>query len=137
MNYGDKLKDPRWQKKRLLIFERDEWTCQSCGAKNMTLNVHHLKYFPGKEPWEYEDVYLITYCEKCHETEHLIGIQINESLLEIVQENSLFIKPLAQVCILTEKWPPFYSELKKFLNNSLINYLQFKSDAKPNAQGLD
>ena len=26
MSYSDKLKDPRWQRKRLEIFERDNWT---------------------------------------------------------------------------------------------------------------
>lgn len=29
--YKEKLKDPRWQKKRLQIFERDDWCCQKCG----------------------------------------------------------------------------------------------------------
>jgi 5-methylcytosine-specific restriction endonuclease McrA len=34
--YGDKLKDPRWQKRRLEIFKRDEWTCQQCGDTETT-----------------------------------------------------------------------------------------------------
>lgn len=30
MTYSQKLRDPRWQKKRLEILERDSFTCQHC-----------------------------------------------------------------------------------------------------------
>lgn len=66
--YAEKLKDPRWQKRRLEIFERDEFTCQCCRDTENTLHVHHLQYFKG-EPWDVEDIYLITLCENCHEYE--------------------------------------------------------------------
>jgi hypothetical protein len=69
MKYSEKLKDPRWQKKRLEIFERDKWTCQFCGDTESTLVVHHLEYIPGREPWEYDNSYLLTLCEGCHETD--------------------------------------------------------------------
>jgi hypothetical protein len=64
MNYKEKLLDPRWQKKRLEIFNRDEFTCQCCGDKDKTLNVHHKSY--ANEPWEVENSELITYCSDCH-----------------------------------------------------------------------
>lgn len=48
MGYSDKLKDPRWQKKRLEILTRDEWTCQICFDTESTLVVHHQKYKAGK-----------------------------------------------------------------------------------------
>ncbi len=67
MNYSEKLKDPRWQKKRLKIMERDDFTCQNCYREDISLNVHHLKYIKGREPWEYSDKYLVTLCEKCHD----------------------------------------------------------------------
>lgn len=66
--YSDKLKDPRWQKKRLSILERDEWTCQSCYNDQITLHVHHKKY-SGSNPWECDDEDLITLCEVCHDQE--------------------------------------------------------------------
>ena len=66
MSYAEKLKDPRWQKMRLKVLERDEWKCRECGDSNSTLHVHHLIYFPGREPWEYNDNLLITLCEECH-----------------------------------------------------------------------
>lgn len=62
--YLEKLKDPRWQKKRLEILERDEWTCRSCGNKKKTLHVHHQKY--SRYPWSINSDFLITYCEDCH-----------------------------------------------------------------------
>lgn len=68
--YSEKLKDPRWQKKRLRILERDKWTCQHCNDTESTLHVHHGYYEWGIEPWEYPDRFLHTYCKGCHE---LIG----------------------------------------------------------------
>lgn len=64
--YSEKLKDPRWQQKRLGILNRDNWTCQECFDTKSTLHVHHLKYEKKTEPWEYPDFYLITLCETCH-----------------------------------------------------------------------
>lgn len=67
--YSEKLKDPRWQKKRLNIFERDKWNCQLCHDKESTLHVHHRYYEKGHEPWDYPDMALITLCEFCHQDE--------------------------------------------------------------------
>ena len=67
--YSELLRDPRWQKKRLQIMERDNWTCRSCGWNESTLNVHHKYYLPNRLPWEYLDSNLITLCEGCHEFE--------------------------------------------------------------------
>ncbi len=60
-------KDPRWQKKRLKIMERDNFKCTSCQTPDKTLNVHHcVTYRKNTKPWEYEDEELITLCEDCH-----------------------------------------------------------------------
>lgn len=67
--YSTKLKDPRWQKKRLEIFERDGWECQLCGDKDSTLVVHHRDYLRDKEPWDYPNSLLVTLCEDCHAIE--------------------------------------------------------------------
>lgn len=69
--YAEKLKSPKWQRRRLEIMERDNFTCQICGNKDATLNVHHLYY--NDEPWDAEDDCLITLCEECHEHEHDAG----------------------------------------------------------------
>jgi hypothetical protein len=64
--YSEKLKDPRWQKKRLEIFQRDDFTCTFCKSKHIELQVHHKEYEYGKEPWEYENDELETLCKECH-----------------------------------------------------------------------
>lgn len=47
----EQWKDPRWQKKRLEIMERDGWKCVSCGDSEEMLSVHHVSY-SGSEDWE-------------------------------------------------------------------------------------
>lgn len=68
--YFEKLKDPRWQKKRLEALESAEWSCQSCYDNESTLHVHHKQYFKGREPWEYDLDQLAVLCESCHENQH-------------------------------------------------------------------
>lgn len=67
-SYYQKLLDPRWQKKRLEILNRDNFQCQQCGDDKATLHVHHGYYERGLEPWEYDDDTLHTLCEGCHES---------------------------------------------------------------------
>lgn len=64
--YQTKLKDPQWQKKRLDILSRDNFTCVLCKDTVTTLHVHHHEYKYGKEPWDYEDDNFATLCEHCH-----------------------------------------------------------------------
>lgn len=66
--YSDLLKDPRWQKKRLEILQRDNFHCCQCGSSVKTLHVHHQYYTKGNMPWEYPDDTLITLCLDCHES---------------------------------------------------------------------
>lgn len=70
-NYAEFLKDPRWQKKRLEIMQRDNFTCQYCGATDKELQVHHRFYLNGRKPWEYSNSALITLCDNCHAYAHL------------------------------------------------------------------
>lgn len=65
--YGDLLRDPRWQRKRLEVMERAEFECEECGSKTKTLNVHHAYYEKGCDPWEYPNDSLRCLCEDCHE----------------------------------------------------------------------
>lgn len=64
--YAEKLKDPRWQKKRLEVMQRDNFECRDCGDKKKTLHVHHCFYEKG-DPWDTDSVFLLTLCSKCHE----------------------------------------------------------------------
>lgn len=70
--YSKKLKDSRWQKKRLEVLERDGWKCLRCNKGEnggVCLHVHHSYYKKGKDPWEYDSESLSTLCADCHEKE--------------------------------------------------------------------
>ena len=81
--YFQKLKDPRWQKLRLEIFNRDEFSCQYCGDTENTLNVHHLSY--NGNPWETDESLLITLCEDCHSQIDQFNDVIEKHNLKVLQ----------------------------------------------------
>jgi hypothetical protein len=87
--YAQKLKDPRWQKKRLEILNRDEWACQKCYDDESMLTVHHRRYLPDKDPWDYPDGLLITLCESCHEEERIKMAEVEHDIVEILKEKFL------------------------------------------------
>lgn len=91
-SYSEKLKDPRWQKKRLKILERDNFTCQSCRNEDNTLHVHHIDYFNTdfNKPWLTPDNDLITLCDTCHKTWHIIYDNCSSDYVQFVV--TLFIK---------------------------------------------
>jgi len=64
--YSEKLKDPRWQRKRLEIFNRAGFKCEECKEVDKTLHVHHRYYEKGVDPWDYPDNALQSLCEECH-----------------------------------------------------------------------
>ncbi len=66
-SYAEKLRDPRWQRKRLETMQRADFTCEWCGDKTTTLHVHHGYYARGYEPWDYEEDTLYCLCESCHQ----------------------------------------------------------------------
>lgn len=70
--YAKKLLDPRWQKKRLEIFERDKFTFQICESTENTLHVHHRYYIWGNDPWDYPSESLVTLCDECHGQEEYL-----------------------------------------------------------------
>lgn len=70
MDYKEQIKSPKWQKRRLEIMNRDNFTCQLCGDTETMLNVHHLSYHQDRNIWDYEDWELMTLCENCHKDEH-------------------------------------------------------------------
>lgn len=68
--YFEKLQDPRWQKKRLEVFKRDNFTCRDCGNAESTLHVHHCAYCGN--PWEAPLSVLLTLCAECHEFRQVV-----------------------------------------------------------------
>ena len=78
--YSELFKDPRWQKKRLEVLQRDGWKCKMCGDAKSSLNVHHKWYVKDRSPWEYKDNALVTLCENCHYSEH----EIKETAISLI-----------------------------------------------------
>jgi hypothetical protein len=70
--YYQKLRDPRWQRKRLEVFNRSNFKCQGCQSSTSELHVHHPFYEKGKEPWEYDTEHLICLCCECHEIQEWV-----------------------------------------------------------------
>lgn len=83
MTYAEKLKDPRWQKRRLHIFNRDKFICVKCGDAKTELQVHHRKYF--KEPWDAPDMALETVCNECHGV--ITHLECKDSIRILKQSN--------------------------------------------------
>jgi len=71
--YFEKLKDPRWQRKRLKVLDAYGFQCSMCLCKDRQLHVHHNAYLKDKEPWDYELTQYSILCEDCHEATHSNG----------------------------------------------------------------
>jgi len=79
-SYGEKLRDPRWQKKRLEVCNLHQWRCAECGDSRKTLNVHHYWYEKSVDPWDYPDECYTVLCERCHAEWHEDRLSIDKSL---------------------------------------------------------
>lgn len=55
---------------REACFERDDYTCRSCGEKGGTLNAHHIWPFQRFPDRMYDVNNLLTLCEACHTAFH-------------------------------------------------------------------
>lgn len=102
ITYSEKLRDPRWQKKRLEILSRDKFQCRCCGSENETLMVHHIQYIKGSEPWEYPDELLYTLCESCHEEEHMSRSAAENRLLQVLKTKGYYCKDIEELIIFLE-----------------------------------
>lgn len=96
MTYSEKLKDPRWQRKRLEVLQAADFTCADCGSRTETLHVHHCWYEKGLWPWEYPDVAYRVLCKDCHTKRQGIELDIQQRLsefstseLEMISEETL------------------------------------------------
>lgn len=97
-SYSEKLKDPRWQKRRLEIFNRDNFTCRRCGDTKSTLHVHHKYYENGMEPWDYPEESLITFCEDCHECEQKELFEYLELFKNVIKRSDFFADDIRAMC---------------------------------------
>jgi hypothetical protein len=119
--YLQKLRDPRWQKKRLEVFARDEWACQRCFDSESTLHVHHCYYLRNAEPWDYDLSALETLCETCHQEETEQRPVANEALLAAFQRPGIHADDIASLAAafaqLHMQYPPVLSALEWVMEN--------------------
>lgn len=109
--YAQKLRDPRWQKMRLKVMERDEFTCQHCFDTESTLNVHHKDYERGKDPWDYPEDWLETLCENCHQEETEFRAGEEKSLLNILRVKGYSFSELNEILTAFHDGPKLYGPL--------------------------
>ena len=55
---------------RKAVFERDDYTCQSCGQRGGMLNAHHIKHFASNPDERLNPDNGITLCKDCHRGVH-------------------------------------------------------------------
>lgn len=114
--YGEKLKKSEWQKRRLEILTRDNFTCQKCKDAGTELQVHHRHYINGREPWDYPNDLLVTLCRPCHQDEERFADSAQE-----ISETMHF-------------WGFFNSEIVGVMNgmiNERIELLKLKGESIP------
>lgn len=115
--YSEQLKSPQWQKRRLDIMERDNFTCQECGDKESELNVHHKIYIGNRNAWEYPNPSLITLCEPCHKKIHDRINAINERLGFMTKEQLYFAVDIINMLQLAS--PPECLKVLEFTTSEL------------------
>jgi 5-methylcytosine-specific restriction endonuclease McrA len=63
--YNKYLDSPAWKAKRLLVFQRDNYTCQACmeGCNGKAQETHHTSYRIYEDTPLFE---LVSVCSPCH-----------------------------------------------------------------------
>ena len=135
MTYAEQLKDPRWQRKRLEILERDSFTCTSCGDKEKQLHVHHGAYLSGLKVWEYDDKMLHTVCVTCHSdiSDEIYETNVAIGQMEQTGDNFHMIRYISfNVCALNDD---DRESIFDIINASIDR--EFKIKFRENNGGLD
>lgn len=97
--WKDQYKHPNWQRARLIVLNRDQFTCQLCRDSHSILHVHHLKYLKDGYIWDVPKRFLVSLCDTCHtETHNNKAKYITVKHVRAIAKNRLFkkAKPLQE-----------------------------------------
>lgn len=121
MTYSDKLKDPRWQKKRLQVLDRDDFKCTLCGDKKETLHVHHKSYHKSGNPWDTELENLSSLCATCHNVFEKLKSTLIGEVVSIIKlpDNSANKKIIIVIQLINEEYFP---SIFSFTEDSVLIY---------------
>lgn len=115
MDYKEQMKSPKWQKRRLEIMNRDNFTCQMCGDTENELHVHHIKYLEDMNYWDYPDNLLITLCSRCHGREHL---HKDETIFSLIEDLNNIGSTYTEICFILAY---AYFNLKKKTEDNMLD----------------
>jgi hypothetical protein len=118
--YATKLKNPLWQKRRLEVFQRDNWQCTNCNAIDKELHVHHLDYIDGLQPWEYPLDMLTTLCEYCHENENARP-KHEKYLLQSLKMKGFLVIDILCLSTMMDRDQIFVHNLKKLIRREYLD----------------
>lgn len=68
-------RSPEYQQWRIIVLERDKYTCQHCEQTGGRLVVHHVKTFKMNPDLRLESDNGIVLCNDCHEKLHLSRVK--------------------------------------------------------------
>ncbi len=102
MNYKEQYQHPKWQKKRLEILERDNFTCTNCGSDEKNLHVHHFLYVKEFKVWEYDEGNLTTFCDECHSEWH----ETNDAIKILLSVNCDVLNEMFEIISLLRRKSP-------------------------------
>lgn len=85
--YSELLRDPRWQRCRAQVLNRDNYTCTLCLDDRTTLAVHHEEY--QGFPWDISPDKLKTVCVHCHDIIHALP---DRQVIEVKKRQSFTLK---------------------------------------------
>lgn len=99
MTYIEKLKDPRWQRRRLERLQKENFTCQDCGDTKTELQIHHRLYRRNVSPWNYSDSELQVLCAPCHKMAEQVRSDLHELMAQCPGDPEVFISGALEVLL--------------------------------------
>ena len=115
--------DYEFSSRKEAIRNRDNYTCQCCGKKNIKLEVHHIIY--RSNDGTNDENNLITLCENCHSNVHDGKLTINK------KPKKLNLKYATHMNIIRSQLLKYYPEAIEtfgFVTNENRNHLSLPKD---------